>query len=252
MSSIHAARSRASISWIGASGGPGASVSPPSASRRSHHGRRPMFSCGPTITPGAGDQHAAGHRRLGGALARRLHRPVLALGGVEHRRRPRRPARRASPRRPSTRRRSRSGRRGRPARPRSARRARARSRRCRPPRPIRGPRSAERSLVRSPISVSASGCARPCRPRWKTVTACPRASAVSTTWRPRNTVPPMTSSLTPRSARCPARRRTQARARRRRPSASARRAAPARRGRSPAGSRRAPRPRAAPRAARPR
>ena len=40
--------SRASITCIGASYGPGASTSPPAAIRRTHQVKRPVWSCGPT------------------------------------------------------------------------------------------------------------------------------------------------------------------------------------------------------------
>ncbi len=50
-SSSQSARSRASMYWIPASGGPGATTAPPRAARPSHHGRRPMFSPGPRISP---------------------------------------------------------------------------------------------------------------------------------------------------------------------------------------------------------
>src|SRR5215218_2937095 len=58
------------------------------------------------------------------------------------------------------------------------------------------PASAERSLFRSPRSFSASGNSSGfVSPRLKSVTSCPRPTAASTAARPRNCVPPRTSSF---------------------------------------------------------
>src|SRR4029079_3074854 len=50
-SSRNRARSRTSTSWVGRSGSPGASTSPPRFIRISQAGRRPTFSCGPRMRP---------------------------------------------------------------------------------------------------------------------------------------------------------------------------------------------------------
>ena len=86
---IHPARSRASMSWSGRSGGPGATTRPPRASRCNHHGNRPTFSYGPRMRPAG----PAGHGRelfetgqLGSPLARGVVVVLCAFGvGVDGR-----------------------------------------------------------------------------------------------------------------------------------------------------------------------
>jgi hypothetical protein len=49
---VNAARSRASITWKGSCGAPGAMNSPPRAARAGHQVKRSVLSSGPTMSPG--------------------------------------------------------------------------------------------------------------------------------------------------------------------------------------------------------
>ena len=79
---VQSAMSRASMTWIAASRGPGARISPPRATRSTQNVNRDRWSCGPTTYVGRTISFDVPNRSVGHPLTGRLQRPVGLVGDL--------------------------------------------------------------------------------------------------------------------------------------------------------------------------